>query len=106
MQLVRGILQLLEEWEYHFALTGVAHQSVKAMLAKTVDAPSRQSYGEPGEPFDRHQEQARGLGMSLSHPLTLFFFINEGIYLCVHVFYPLCLVLFVSVSCSWAIHGR
>ncbi|CAN0013038.1 unnamed protein product [Discosporangium mesarthrocarpum] len=37
--LVRSILQLLEEWEYHFALAGVAHQSVKAMMAKNVDVP-------------------------------------------------------------------
>eukprot|EP00903_Cladosiphon_okamuranus_P017733 g16326.t1 len=40
-QLIRGILQLLEEWEYHFALAGVAHHSVKAMLAKNIDGPSR-----------------------------------------------------------------
>ncbi|CAM9093389.1 unnamed protein product [Hapterophycus canaliculatus] len=55
-QLVRGILQLLEEWEYHFALAGVAHHSVKAMLAKNIDGPSRDqtTIGEDG---GRQQEQ-------------------------------------------------
>lgn len=57
VQLVRGILQLLEEWEYHFALTGVAHQSVKAILAKNIDDPSRASSRESGETGDKTADQ-------------------------------------------------
>lgn len=52
-------MQLLEEWEYHFALTGVAHQSVKAILAKNIDEPSRQPSRETGEPGDKPLEQVR-----------------------------------------------
>lgn len=56
-QLVRGILQLLEEWEYHFALAGVAHHSVKAMLAKNIDGPSRDR--DMGEEGGKQQEQVK-----------------------------------------------
>lgn len=59
VQLVRGILQLLEEWEYHFALTGVAHQSVKAMLAKNIDAPSKLPSRDKGDAGEKPHEQAR-----------------------------------------------
>ncbi|CAN0216945.1 unnamed protein product [Pylaiella littoralis] len=55
-QLVRGILQLLEEWEYHFALAGVAHHSVKAMLAKNIDRPSRDLSRDIGEEGGKLQE--------------------------------------------------
>lgn len=63
-QLIRGILQLLEEWEYHFALAGVAHHSVKAMLAKNIDGPSRDSTRdrEAGEEGGKQQEQVRQIG--------------------------------------------
>lgn len=57
-QLVRGILQLLEEWEYHFALAGVAHHSVKAMLAKNIDGPStNRDHTATGEDGSKQQEQ-------------------------------------------------
>lgn len=55
--MVRGILQLVEEWEYHFALAGVAHHSVKAMLAKNIDGPSRNLVQEIGQEGDMPQEQ-------------------------------------------------
>ena len=63
-QLIRGILQLLEEWEYHFALAGVAHHSVKAMLAKNIDGPSRDPTRDRDarEEGGKQQEQVRGLG--------------------------------------------
>jgi len=57
-QLVRGVLQLLEEWEYHFALAGVAHHSVKAMLAKNIDGPSTDR--DMGEEGGKQQEQVNG----------------------------------------------
>eukprot|EP00904_Undaria_pinnatifida_P009317 jgi/Undpi1/5515/HiC_scaffold_2.g00794.m1 len=56
-QLIRGILQLMEEWEYHFALAGVAHHSVKAMLAKNIDGPSRDAMREMGGEGTKQQEQ-------------------------------------------------
>lgn len=48
--LVKSILQLLEEWEYHFA--GSATQSVRSMLAKGVDTPYPSSTisQEPAKP--------------------------------------------------------
>lgn len=60
-QLIRGILQLLEEWEYHFALAGVAHHSVKAMLAKSIDGPSRDGTRDKDaeEEGVKQQEQVR-----------------------------------------------
>lgn len=63
-QLIRGILQLLEEWEYHFALAGVAHHSVKAMLAKNIDGPSRDPTKDRdlGEEGSKQQEQVRQVG--------------------------------------------
>ena len=66
-QLIRGILQLLEEWEYHFALAGVAHHSVKAMLAKNIDGPSRDPTRDrdTGEEGGKHQEQVRGTDTSV-----------------------------------------
>lgn len=67
-QLIRGILQLVEEWEYHFSLAGVAHHSVKAMLAKNIDGPSRDKTREVGDEGDKQQEQAsanlRTIGMA------------------------------------------
>lgn len=61
-QLVRGILQLLEEWEYHFALAGVAHHSVKAMLAKNIDRPSRDLSRDMRDEGGKQQEQVRAFG--------------------------------------------
>lgn len=57
-QLIRGILQLVEEWEYHFSLAGMAHHSVKAMLAKNIDGPSRDKARDMGDEGDKQQEQA------------------------------------------------
>lgn len=57
-QLIRGILQLVEEWEYHFSLAGMAHHSVKAMLAKNIDGPLRDKAREMGDEGDKQQEQA------------------------------------------------
>lgn len=58
-QLIRGVLQLLEEWEYHFALAGAAHHSVKAMLAKNIDGPSRDAAKDRdvGDDGGKQQEQ-------------------------------------------------
>lgn len=47
----------MEEWEYHFALAGVAHHSVKAMLAKNIDGPSRDVTREMGGEGNKQQEQ-------------------------------------------------
>lgn len=47
----------MEEWEYHFALAGVAHHSVKAMLAKNIDGPSRDVTREMGGEGTKQQEQ-------------------------------------------------
>ena len=47
----------MEEWEYHFALAGVAHHSVKAMLAKNIDGPSRDAMREMGGEGTKQQEQ-------------------------------------------------
>ncbi|CAM9666660.1 unnamed protein product [Ectocarpus sp. 4 AP-2014] len=59
LELIRGILQLLEEWEYHFALAGVAHHSVKAMLAKNIDNIDHSARGRDAseEGGGKHQEQ-------------------------------------------------
>lgn len=61
LELIRGILQLLEEWEYHFALAGFAHHSVKAMLAKNIDNIDHQARGRDAgeEGGSKHQEQVR-----------------------------------------------
>ena len=56
-QLIRGILQLLEEWEYHFSLGGVAHQSMKAIRARNVDGPSRDANGDGNDYWDKQHEQ-------------------------------------------------
>lgn len=47
----------MEEWEYHFALAGVAHHSVKAMLAKNIDGPSRDVTREMEGEGNKQQEQ-------------------------------------------------
>ena len=61
-QLIGGILQLLEEWEYHFSLGGMANQSMKAMRAKNIDGPSRDTSNtirDAGEDVDKQHEQVR-----------------------------------------------
>eukprot|EP00752_Nemacystus_decipiens_P015750 g14062.t1 len=72
-QLIRGILQLLEEWEYHFALAGVAHHSVKAMLAKNIDGRSR----DPTRDRDTEEEGGKQQEQLVARLLK---FNNEVVY--------------------------
>ncbi|CAM9993397.1 unnamed protein product, partial [Phaeothamnion confervicola] len=54
-QLVRSILQLLEEWEYHFA--GPTNQAVRSMMAKHVDVPYPNSTLDDNDPAARDPDQ-------------------------------------------------